>query len=96
MNMGAETGSPWRFASSTCPSSCTRIRKTKPTANCQPHRSAYAPIETIIEPATVKILNLKSAAKMNFSFQIAKPIAAIGAHSLRSTSRNVVGCLIGE
>ena len=49
-----------------------------------------------IEPATVKSLNLKIAAKMNFSFQSRNPSAAIGAQSLRRMSRRVVGGLTGE
>ena len=40
MNMGADTGSPWRFASATWPSSWTSRSRTKPIANCQPQRSA--------------------------------------------------------
>ena len=96
MNIGADTGSPCRFASATWPSSCTSSSRTKPNANCQPQRSAYAPIEMSIEPATVKSLNLKIAAKMNLSFQSRNPNAAIGAQSLRRMSRRVVGRLTGE
>ena len=44
----------------------------------------------------MKSLNLKIAAKTNFSFQIAKPIAAIGAQSLRRTSRAVTRVLDGR
>ena len=40
MNIGAETGSPCRFASRTWPSSCTSRSSTKPIANCQPQKSA--------------------------------------------------------
>ena len=46
MNIGAHTGRPWRFASSTWPSSCTNRSRTNPTANYQPQSSAYAAIET--------------------------------------------------
>ena len=81
MNIGAETGRPCRFASSTWPSSCTSRSTTNPNANCQPQRRAYAPIEISIEPATVNSLNLKIAAKMNFSFQSRKPTAANGAQT---------------
>ena len=96
MNIGAETGSPSRLASRTWPSSWTSSSSTKPIANCQPQKSAYAAIEMSIEPATVKSLNLKIASTRNLSFQKRKPSAAIGAHSLRTMSRSVVGCLIGE
>ena len=39
-----------------------------------------------IEPATVNSLNLKIATKTNFSFQIRKTRAAIGAQSLRNVA----------
>ena len=87
MNIGAETGSPSRLASRTWPSSWTSRSTTKPIANCQPQKSAYAAIEMSIEPATVKILNLKIANTRNFSFQNRKPTAAIGAQSFRPMSR---------
>jgi hypothetical protein len=63
MKSGAEAGTPCLRSSSTCPSSWTKMRSTKPTANFQPQIQAYAAIETSIEADVAKILNLKTASK---------------------------------
>ena len=46
MNVGHDTFSPWCRASATWPSSCTRIIRTKPSANVQLwNQSVYAATE---------------------------------------------------
>jgi hypothetical protein len=85
MKSGADAGTPWRRSSSTWPISCTKISSTRPRPNHQPPRSAYAPTETIIEPATVKIFSLKMTAP-NLTMN-ATP-AAIGPQIFRSVERS--------
>ena len=71
MNVGADTCSPWRRASTAWPSSCTRISSTKPKANVQlPNQSLYAAIEMKIP---------KNLTKMKPHFSAVPPISSASA-----------------
>jgi hypothetical protein len=67
MNIGALAGTPSRLSWMTWPISCANSRSTKPTANCQPQISAYAPMETSIEPLVVSSLSFGSTRRRPFS-----------------------------
>jgi len=81
MKVGQVACNPCRRASKKCPSSCTRMSRTKPTANFQPQISAYP-------PTAMKMLKNLSAAKPNFA--IRRMAAPIGAQMRRSIPRQSV------
>ena len=81
MKVGRVASSPCRRASKKCPSSCTRINSTNPTANFQPQISEYAATE-------MKMLKNFSAAKLNFASSTTA--APIGAQMRRSQPRQSV------
>ena len=84
MNSGAETGSPWRFASMTCPISWTNSSTIEPDPEPPAADPDVDAAETNIENRN---LNL-SRTTPNFARKA--PTAAIGAHALRNIPRQSV------
>ena len=82
MKNGALTGSPWRFASSTCPISWTKRSTTRPMPNHQPPIQTYTAADTKIENRNFA---LKSTAP---NFTSSAPTAASGARIFFSRSRS--------
>ena len=95
MKIGALTGMPCRFASSTCPISWTNMRSTNPTANFQPQNSVYAATETSIVAEVVMTLILAIAKKMNLNLRSSAPSTTNGVASLRRR-RKRGSCLTGS
>src|SRR2546425_10016695 len=78
---GAETGSPCRLASTTCPISCTNSNTTSPIPNHQPPIQTYTAADTNIEKRNLNLSSTTPNLARN------APIAAIGAQSLRKSPR---------
>src|SRR6266550_55732 len=81
MKSGAETGSPCRFASSTCPISWTNSNTTSPIPNHQPPIQTYTAADTHIEKRNLNLSRTTPNLARN------APIAAIGAQILRKRPR---------
>ena len=91
MNVGQETCSPCRRASTTWPSSCTRISSTKPNANVQlPNHSLYAAAE---------MKKPKNLTKTKPHFSAVPPIRTarppIRSSERRTGCRGCIGLFIG-
>src|SRR6266576_1793540 len=81
MKSGADTGSPCRFASRTCPISCTNSNTTSPIPNHQPPIQTYTAADTNIEKRNLNLSRTKPNLARN------APIAAMGAQILRKRPR---------
>lgn len=68
--MGALTFRRKILAAIKCPHSWTKIRRTNPTANFQPHSIAYAPIDSSIVPPVLSRIgrNLTSGIIRSLAF----------------------------